>query len=88
MSLVVHAYVIQTFGHTYLPAGACLLRVAFRDGQLWLWALVDLNAHQVGRKINSFTDDQIMGADPGVYVGSAQPEYGGPAVNVFDLGEQ
>lgn len=87
MSLVVVPYLVQTFGYTTLPTGARPLRVAFRHGNLWLWALVDTKAPMKNsRKILVCSDSEHMPEDPGDYVGSAE-SLGGSPLHVFDQGE-
>lgn len=81
----VRAFAVQSFGWTYLPAGAKPLRVKFVEGQLWMWALVDPSSSLVARHIIVCGDYEFVREDV-AYIGTADREIGS-SVHVFDKGE-
>ena len=85
----IHKYpvVIDDFQEIVMPASASLLAFALQDGDPFLWARVDTNAHAVRRRFRlAGTGHPLRITADAKYVGTVIMHGGGLVFHLFDLG--
>ena len=87
--MIIHKYPLSIVDQQYLTmqSGATILSVQIQNAQLFLWALVDKDSHQVKRVINIIGTGNPIMENPGIFISTVQTFGGALVWHVFDGGE-